>query len=142
MPSFQHFQNQSGRTPQKPAMANQDLSLSGVMQFAESARKLNFEALCRVQPLVKSYRDKVQATSKAMLEAETALEGEADIPASYTASLSLIREGFTAHLGSLDEWMNALGQKREADADKAMAKVQQSGRQLEDSLQGLSAPTS
>ena len=129
MPSFQHFQNQSGRTPQKPAMANQDLSLSGVMQFAESARKLNFEALCRVQPLVKSYRDKVQATSKAMLEAETALEGEADIPASYTASLSLIREGFTAHLGSLDEWMNALGQKREADADKAMAKVQQSGRQ-------------
>ena len=91
MPSFQHFQNQSGRTPQKPTMANQDLSLSGVMQFAESARKLNFEAVCRVQPLVKSYRDKVQATSKAMLEAESALEGEAEIPASCAASLSLIK---------------------------------------------------
>lgn len=142
MPSFQHFQNQSGRTPQKPTMANPDLSLSGVMQFAESARKLNFEAVCRVQPLVKSYRDKVQATSKAMLEAESALEGEAEIPASYAASLSLIKEGFSTHLGSLDEWMNALGQKREADADKAMAKVQESGRQLEDSLKGLSAPTS
>ena len=122
-------------------MANQDLSLSGVMQFAESARKLNFEAVCRVQPLVKSYRDKVQATSKAMLDAESALQGEAEIPASYAASLNQIKEGFTAHLGSLDEWMNALGQKREADADKAMARVQQSGRQLEDSLQGLSTPT-
>ena len=123
-------------------MANQDLSLSGVMQFAESARKLNFEAVCRVQPLVKTYRDKIQATSKAILEAESALEGEAEIPAGYAASLSLVKEGFKAHLGSLDEWMSALGQKREADADKAMVRVQQSGRQLEDSLQGLSAPTS
>ena len=112
------------------------------MQFAESARKLNFEAVCRVQPLVKTYRDKIQATSKAILEAESALEGEAEIPAGYAASLSLVKEGFKAHLGSLDEWMSALGQKREADADKAMVRVQQSGRQLEDSLQGLSAPTS
>ena len=140
MASFQHFQNQSGRT-QKSAMPNQDLSLSSVMQYAESARKLNFEAVCRLQPLVKSYRDKVQATSKAMLEAETVLEGEAEIPAGYASSLSLVIEGFAAHLGSLDEWMSALSQKREADAEKAMAQVQQSGRQLENSLRGLSVPT-
>ena len=141
MASFHHFQNQGGRTPQKSAIPNQDLTLSGVMQYTESARKLNFEAVCRLQPLVKTYRDKVQKTSQAMLQAESALEGEAEIPASYAAGLTQVKEGFTVHLGALDEWMTALGQKSEADADKALAKVQQSGKQLEESLQGLSVPS-
>ena len=134
MPSFQHFQSQAN----KSKSPSQDLSLSGVLEYAESARKMNFEALCRVQPLVKTYRDKIRQTSKAMIDAEAALEGEAEIPAGYAAGLSAVKEGFTAHLGSLDEWMNVLAQKREADSERAIAQVRQSGQQLEMSLQGLS----
>jgi hypothetical protein len=140
MASFQHFQNQAEQKSRKPKFSVEALNLSGLLQYAESAKKQSFEALCRLQPLVKTYRDKIEETSQAMIQAESSLDGETEIPAAYTAALTLVKESFAVHLSSLEEWMSVLAQKRETQSEKAMAKVQQSGEQLEISLRGLSIP--
>ena len=120
--------------------SNEALSLSGLLQYAESAQKQSFQAICRLQPLVKTYRDKIEETSKAMIQAESSLGGEGDVPPDYAAALSLVKESFTAHLGALGEWMTVLTQKQEANSEKAIVKVKQSGAQLEASLKGLTVP--
>ena len=140
MPSFQHFQQQAGQKSAKPKFSNDTLNLSMILQYAESAKKQSFEALCRVQPLVKSYRDKIDETSKAMIAAESSLGGEADIPPDYAAAFSLVKEGFSGHLTALDAWMGVLMQKNESKAEDALVKVKQSGEQLEASLKGLEVP--
>ena len=66
MSSFQHFQNQAEQKSKRPKFHNEALSLSGLFQYAESAEKQSFQALCRLQPLVKAYRDKIAETSRAM----------------------------------------------------------------------------
>ena len=140
MPSFQSFQNQAEQKSNKPKFSAGAFSLSGLMDYAESAKKQNFEAVCRLQPLVKTYRSKVEETSVAMAQAESSFEGEGDIPEAYTSALGSIKESFAAHLGALEEWMNVLTQKRESDSEAAIAKVKQSGQELETSLLGLSIP--
>jgi len=140
MPSFQHFQNQAEQKSKKPKFANEGLSLSELLQYAESAKKQSFEALCRLQPLVKTYRDKIQETSSAMRQVESSLDGEAEIPAAYAEALSLAKESFAAHLGALEEWMGVLTQKKESHSEPVMTKVKQSGKRLESSLKGLSIP--
>lgn len=106
-----------------------------ILQYAETAKKQSFEALCRLHPLVKTYRDKVVETSEAMVQAESSLGDEA--PVAYLAALAQVKEGFTVHVGALDEWMSALAQKEEALSDQAMTKAKQSGAQLESALNGL-----
>ena len=139
MPSFQHFQHQADQKSAKSKFPNEVLSLSVVLQYAETARKQSVEALCRVQPLVKTYRDKVQETSQALVQAGSKLEEEVEIPATYTATLTLVKESFAAHLGALEEWMSAFAQKDESLSGKAMSSVQQSGEQLASALNRLSA---
>jgi hypothetical protein len=140
MSNFQHFQNQAEQKSNKPKFSTEALSLSGLLQYAESAKKQSFEAVCRLQPLVKTYREKIEKTSQAMIQAESSLEGETEIPAAYAAALTRVKESFAVHLGSLEEWMSVLTEKRESHSEKAMAKVKQSGEQLETSLKGLSVP--
>jgi hypothetical protein len=140
MPSFQHFQNQAEQQSRKSKFPSEALSLSGLLQYVESAKKQSFEALCRLQPLVKTYRDKIEETSQAMIQAESSLDAETEIPVAYTAALTLVKESFQVHLGSLEEWMSVLTQKRESHSEEAMAKVKQSGEQLETSLKGLTVP--
>lgn len=137
MPSFSHhFQFQAEQN--KPKFPNETLNLSLILQYAETARKQSLEALCRLHPLVKTYRDKVAETSKAMLDAESSLGAETEVPPTYTAALTLVKEGFAGHLLALDEWLSALTQKDDARAEKAMASTKQSGGQLEAALNGLS----
>lgn len=140
MSSFQHFQNQAEQKSKRPKFHNEALSLSGLFQYAESAEKQSFQALCRLQPLVKAYRDKIAETSRAMSQAGDSLEGEAKIPEAYTASLAIVKQGFSAHLEALEGWMRVLADKRESDSKQAMADVKQSGKQLEASLEALSVP--
>jgi hypothetical protein len=139
MANFHHFQNQAEQQSQKSKFPNEVLSLSVVLQYAETAKKQNFEALCRIQPLVKTYRDKVEATSQAMLQAGSKLGEEVEIPAAYSANLNSVKESFAVHLEALEEWMKAFTQKNEPVAEKAMTNVQQSGEQLESALHRLSA---
>lgn len=136
MHGFQHFQNPAEKS-QKSKYPNEVFSLSVVMQYAETARKQSFDALCRIQPLVKTYRDKVQETSEAMSKAGSTLQEEVEVPDAYAAALSLVKESFTIHLRALEEWMNAFAQKNESDSEKAMASVKLSGAQLESALSGL-----
>lgn len=139
MPSFSHhFQFQAEQNQNKPRFAHETLSLSLIMQYAETAKKQSSEALYRLHPLVKTYRDKVAETSKAMLDAESSLGAETEVPPTYTAALTLVKEGFAGHLLALDEWLSALTQKDDARAEKAMASTKQSGGQLEVALSGLS----
>ena len=140
MPSFQHFQQHAGQKSAKPKFSNDTLNLSMILQYAESAKKQSFQALCRVQPLVKSYRDKIDETSKAMMAAESSLGGEADIPPDYAAALGQVKEGFAEHLAALDAWMGVLTLKNESKAEGALVKVKQSGERLESSLKGLEVP--
>ena len=141
MTSFHHFhQNQAQQKANKSKFATDSFSLSGLLQYAETAKKSSFEALCHLQPLVKTYRDKVMATSQAMIQAESSLGGDAEIPADYAAALNLVKESFKTHLDSLEEWMTALTQKNEPHSDKAIGSVQQSGKQLEKALEGLKVP--
>lgn len=137
MPSFQHFQRQAEQSPQRQKYSNDVLSLSVILQYAESAKKQNFDALCRVQPLVKSYRDKVDGVSKAMRQAESSLVGETDVPPSYTAAYALVEESFSTHIAALDEWASSLTNKNAPQSEQAMIKVQQSGERLETALQNL-----
>lgn len=130
MASFQYFQNQSAQS--------QSLSLSVILQYAENARKQSFEALCRMSPLVKSYRDKVEETMRAMVQADSTLAEEAEIPPVYTAAFTLVKESFKAHLGALDESLGVFAQGDESQSDKVMADVRQSGQQLESALNNLS----
>lgn len=140
MPSFQHFQNQAEQKSGKPKYSNDTLTLSVILQYAESAKKKSFEALCGVRPLVKAYRDKIQETSQAMAQAESTFEDETEIPEAYAAALALVKESFALHLKALDELMSGLAEKSEAQAAGAVAKVKQSGQQLETSLKQLSVP--
>ena len=136
MASFSHHfqaQQQSNR----PKFATETLSLSVLLQYAENAKRQSFEALCRLQPLVKSYRDKIAETSQAMLSAESSLGSEAEIPVEYAAALLLVKEGFATHLQALDEWMGALAQKDDPLSGKAIERTKQSGAQLESALSGL-----
>ena len=136
MASFSHhFQAQ--QQSNKPKFATETLSLSVILQYAENAKKQSFEALCRLQPLVKSYRDKIAETSQAMLSAESSLGSEAEIPVEYAAALLLVKEGFATHLQALDEWMGALAQKDDPLSGKAIERAKQSGAQLESALSGL-----
>ncbi len=136
MASFSHhFQAQ--QQSNKPKFATETLSLSVILQYAENAKKQSFEALCRLQPLVKSYRDKIAETSQAMLSAESSLGSEAEIPVEYAAALLLVKEGFATHLQALDEWMGALAQKDDPLSGKAIERTKQSGAQLESALSGL-----
>lgn len=139
MPSFQHFQGQADHRSSPAKLANEGLSLSVVLRFAETAKKQSFESFCRIQPLVKSYRDKVDETSKAIAQAGSQLEGEVEVPAGYAAHLALVQESFAQHLGALDGWMRALTEKDEPQSAQAMLQAQQSGQQLEAALQRLSA---
>ncbi len=139
MQSFHNFQNPSGQTSPTPKLPNETLSLSVVLEYAETAKKQSFEALCRVQPLVKTYRDKVEQTSQSMLQASSKLGEELEIPAAYTAALTLVKESFAEHLAALEEWTNAFAQKNESHSEKAMTTVQKSGEQLEVALNRLSA---
>ncbi len=136
MASFSHhFQAQ--QQSNKPKFATETLSLSVILQYAENAKKQSFEALCRLQPLVESYRDKIAETSQAMLSAESSLGSEAEIPVEYAAALLLVKEGFATHLQALDEWMGALAQKDDPLSGKAIERTKQSGAQLESALSGL-----
>jgi hypothetical protein len=139
MPSFQHFQNQAAQKSPTSKFSNEVLSLSVVLQYAETAKKQSFEAVCRIQPLVKTYRDKVEETSQAMIHASSKLGEEVEIPAAYSAALALVKESFAVHLGALEEWMSALAQKNESHSEKAMANTRHSGEQLESVLHRLSA---
>ena len=141
MPSFQHFQNQAEQKANKPKFANEALSLSGLMQFADSAKKQSFEAVCRVLPLVKTYRQKIDETAQAIAQTESSLGDQADIPPDYSSALNQVKEGFSTHLGALDDWMDVLNQKDESRAESAKAKVKQSGERLQASLQGLTVPS-
>lgn len=136
MHGFQHFQNPAEKS-QKSKYPNEVFSLSVVMQYAETARKQSFEALCRIQPLVKTYRDKVDETLQAMTKAGSALQEEVEVPDAYAAALALVKESFAVHLRALEDWMSAFAQKNESDSEKAMATVKQSGEQLESALNGL-----
>lgn len=138
MSSFQHFQNQADPKSQKPKFSNDGLSLSVILQFAESAKKQNFEALCRVQPLVKTYRDKVEEVSREMSKAESSLAEETEVPPTYTAAYAVVNESFAVHIGALDELASGLTNKDEPQSEQAMAKVKQSGAQLEAALSNLS----
>jgi hypothetical protein len=138
MPSFQYFQNQPDQKSQKSKFPNDSLSLSVVLQYAETARKQSFEAFCRTQPLVKTYREKVAETLQAMVQAGSKLGETVEIPAAYAAAFSLVKESFEAHLAALDDWISAVGQNNESQADTAMASARQSGHQLESALEGLS----
>ena len=109
------------------------------MQFAETAKKQSFQALCGLQPLVKTYRDKIEETSQAMIQTESSLD-EDEVPEAYAAALALVKESFADHLGALEELMAALTQKNESRAEAAMSKVKQSGDQLGNTLEGLSIP--
>lgn len=120
-------------------MPNDSLSLSVVLQYAETAKKQSFEAFCRTSPLVKTYRDKVQQTAKAMDEAGAKLGEEAEIPAAYSAALSGVKEGFALHLRALDGLLEAFAQKDEAGAGTALASVKQSGEGLQSVLNQLSS---
>lgn len=138
MPSFQHFQNFADQKSQKSKFPNEVLSLSVVLQYAGTAKGQSFEALCRIHPLVKTYRDKVEETLQAMIQAGSALGEETEIPEAYSAAFALVKESFAVHLGALDGWMSALIQKNESHSDKSMASVKQSGEQLESALHRLS----
>lgn len=138
MPSFQHFQNQAEQKSQKAKFANESLSLSTILEYAESAKKQNFEAVCRLQPLVKTYRDKIGDTLQAITQAESSLGQETEIPPAYAAALTLVKESFAVHIQALEEWLKSLTQKTEPQADRAVVEVKQSGEQLESALQGLS----
>lgn len=139
MPSFQNFfPNQPGAKSQKPSFPNESLSLSVVLQYAETAKKQSLEAFCRTQPLVKAYREKVEGTLEAIVQTGSKLEEESEVPAAYAAGLSKVKETFKVHLAALDEWIRAFSQKNASQAEKAMAETQQSGRQLEAALQSLS----
>ena len=140
MPSFQHLQNQAEQNSNKPKFSNEGLSLSGLLQYAESAQKQSFESLCRLQPLVKTYRDKVEETSQAIIQAESSFDGEAEIPDAYTAALTLVKDSFAEHLGSLEVLMNVLTKKQELDTEKLISDVKKSGEQLGSSLEGLTIP--
>lgn len=140
MPSFQHLQNQAEQKSNKSKFSNEAFSLSGLMQYAESAKKQSFDALCHLQPLVKTYRDKIAETSQAMMQTESTLGDEAEIPEAYVEALTQVKESFKAHLGALDGWMSVLSQKKESDSDQAIAKVRQSGDRLAASLEGLTVP--
>lgn len=140
MSSFQHFQNQAEQKSNKPKFANTSLSLSVLLQYAESAQKQNFEALCRLQPLVKTHRDKVEETSQAMVQTESSLEGGEELPVAYTTALALVKDSFADYLGSLDEWMSVLVEKKESLSEKVLRQVKQSAEQLETSLKGLTVP--
>lgn len=137
MASFQHFQQQAEKS-QKSKFPNEVLSLSVVLQYAETAKKQSFEALCRVQPLVKTYRDKIAQTSQAMDQAGSKLGEEVEIPAAYGAALALVKESFSGHLAALDAWTSALTQKDESQAERAMANAKESGQRLESALNDLS----
>jgi hypothetical protein len=132
-----HFQNLAEQS-NKPKFPTETLSLSGLMQFVESAKKQSFEALCRLQPLVKTYRDKVMETSQAMRQVEASLGEGGEVPASYAASLAAVKDGFDQHLGALEQWTSAMGAKDEAGCDSAIAYTRQTGAQLEAALQLLS----
>lgn len=139
MASFSHhFQNPTEQKTNRPVFASETLSLSTLLQYAENAKKQNFEALCRLQPLVKSYRDKLAETSQAMVEAESALGNETQIPATYGSALSLVKQGFSQHLEALDMWMGALARKESSQTEQAMAEAKQTGAELESALQALS----
>lgn len=140
MPSFQHFQRQAEQKSNKAKFPNEALSLSGLMQYADSAKKQSFESLCRVHALVKTYRDKIQETSQAMIQTESSLGDGGEVPAPYAAAFALVKESFALHLAALDEWCAVLSQKRESESEAAIKKVKQSGEQLEASLMGLSIP--
>lgn len=140
MASFQHFQSQAEQQSRKPKFSDEVLSLSGLLEYADSAKKQSFDAVWRLQPLVKTYRDKVQQTSQAVVQAESNFEKDAEIPQSYVASLALVKESFAVHLASLEDWISVLAQKRESDSDEAISRVRQSGQQLETSLKSLSIP--
>lgn len=139
MASFQQFQHQAQLQSQKSTIPNDSLSLSVVLQYAETARKQNFEAFCRIQPLVKTYRDKVQQTSRAMTEAGARLGEEAEVPPAYTAALGQVRDSFEHHLRALDDWMDGFAQKDEPRSVAAMASVKQSGEQLQTRLSQLAS---
>lgn len=139
MPSFSHhFQNPVDQKANRPKFGTETLSLSMLLQYAENAKKQSFEALCHLQPLVKSYRDKVAETSQAMIEAESSLGNEAEIPETYSSALSLVKQGFSQHIEALDMWMGALARKDSSRADQAAAETKQTGGQLETALQALS----
>lgn len=138
MASFQHFHSQPGQNAQKPKFSNDGLSLSVILQFAETAKKQNFEALCRVQPLVKTYRDKVEEVSREMSKAESSLAEETEVPPTYAAAYAVVNESFAVHIGALDEWTSGLINKDESQSEQAMIKVKQSGGQLEAALSNLS----
>lgn len=74
------------------------------------------------------------------METESSLGEETEIPPTYVAALSQVKEGFKTHLGALDGWLGVLTQKREADSEKAIAGVKQTGEQLQAALNGLSIP--
>ncbi len=138
MASFQHFHSQPGQNAQKPKFSNDGLSLSVILQFAETAKKQNFEALCRVQPLVKTYRDKVEEVSSEMSKAESSLAEDTEVPPTYAAAYAVVNESFAVHIGALDEWTSGLTNKDESQSEQAMIKVKQSGGQLEAALSNLS----
>lgn len=140
MPSFQHFQNQAEQKSNKSKFTNEGFSLSGLLQYAESAQKQSFESLCRLKPLVKTYKDKVEETSQAIIQAESSFQEEAEIPGTYTAALTLVKESFAKHLGALEVLMSVLTQKHEPDSEKAIADLKGSGVQLENALNGLRIP--
>ena len=140
VPSFQHLHNQAGQKSGKPNSSVEALNLSLLMQYADSAEKQSFEALCRIQPLVKAYRAKIEETSQAMGRAESSFAEQAEIPEAYAAALSLVKESFAVHIGSLDEWMTVLAEKKESDSSKAKSKVKQTGDQLATTLERLSVP--
>lgn len=110
------------------------------MEYAGTAKKQGFEALCRLQPLVKTYQDSIKKASQAMREAESALGEEAEIPPDYAAALIQVKGSFAKHLKALDQWMKVLAEKNEAHSDNAMADVKQTGKELETALEGLSVP--
>lgn len=140
MPSFQHFQNQAEQKPSQSRVPSGTFSLSGLLEFTDSAKKQSFAALCNLTPLVKSYRDKIEEVSQAMIQTESSLGAEAEVPAGYGEALELVKESFRAHLASLDEWMSVLKDKRESQSDQAIKAVKQSGERLQGSLQGLTVP--
>jgi hypothetical protein len=140
VPSFQHFQNQAEQKSGKPKFSNEALNLSLILQYAESAKKQSFQAVCRLQPLVKAYRAKIEEASQAIGRAESSFEKDAEIPESYAAALSLVKESFAVHLASLDEWMSVLAEKTESSSLGAVAKAKQTGEQLATALEGLSVP--
>lgn len=141
MQSFHHFQNQAQQKPKESKFSGGTLNLSGLMEYAGTAKKQGFEALCRLQPLVKTYQSSIKKAAQAMQEAESAL-GEAEIPPDYAAALIQVKESFAAHLKALDQWTKVLAEKKEAHSDKAMTSVKQTGKELETALEGLSVPKS